>query len=119
MKGQVFTTSSPEKSWTYFLCGAKKIIYASSTTVQLHQHDNAILMDWIYYHEVVSEFSLRHWAEFDAIDSFCKGPLATRPEEIVIDDSTVGHSKYCHSKVSADFSGRSQAETRVPRMSLT
>jgi hypothetical protein len=100
MKGQVFTTTSPERGWTFYLCGAKKIIHASSTTVQLYQHDNAILMDWIYYHEVVSEFSLRHWAEIDAIDNFCKGPLATRPKEIVIDDSTVGHSNHCHTKVS-------------------
>lgn len=38
-------------------------------------------MDWIYYHEVVSEFSIRHWAEADAVNSFCKGPLAIRPKD--------------------------------------
>lgn len=46
-------------------------------------------MDWIYYHEVVSEFSIRHWAEADAVDSFCKGPLAIRPKRSSFDGSEV------------------------------
>lgn len=47
-------------------------------------------MDWIYYHEVISEFSLRHWAEVGVIDSFCKGPLAIRPQGAAAEDSAVG-----------------------------
>jgi hypothetical protein len=64
-----------------YLCGAKKIIDASSTTIELYKDESAVLMDWIYYHEVVSEFSIRHWAEAAAVDSFCKGPLAIRPKD--------------------------------------
>jgi hypothetical protein len=48
-------------------------------------------MDWVYYHEVMSEFSLRHWAEADAIDKFCKGPLAMRPGEMWTGSSMVGY----------------------------
>lgn len=48
-------------------------------------------MDWIYYHEVMSEFSIRHWAEADAIDKFCKGPLAIRPSKILCDSSMVSY----------------------------
>lgn len=91
---QVFTTNSPEKRWSFFLCGAKKIIHASSMTVKLYQPENAILMDWIYYHEVISEFSLRYWAEASSINNFCKGPLATRPEKIGVDDDTVSYVIY-------------------------
>lgn len=82
-------TNSPEKRWTFYLCGAKKIIAASAETVQLYKDESAILMDWIYYHEVISEFSLRHWAEASTINSFCKGPLAIRPENMVVDGSAV------------------------------
>lgn len=48
-------------------------------------------MDWVYYHEVMSEFSLRHWAEPSAIDAFCKGPLAIRPNNVIVDDFVVSN----------------------------
>lgn len=73
--------SSPGKRWRLYLCGAKKIIHAAASAAKLHHHDTAILMDWIYYHEVMSEFSIRHWLDADSIDSFCKGPLAIRPKK--------------------------------------
>jgi hypothetical protein len=73
-------TVSPKKNWSFYLCGAKKIIDAVPTTVELYKEESAILMDWIYYHEVISEFSLRYWAEASSIDNFCKGPLAIRPK---------------------------------------
>lgn len=52
-------------------------------------------MDWIYYHEVMSEFSLHHWAELSTVDGFCKGPLAIRPTNNIIDDPIVRHLN-CH-----------------------
>lgn len=70
--------------WSFYLCGAKKIIHAAAVTAKLHQNDTAIVMDWIYYHEVMSEFSIRHWLEADAVDNFCKGPLAHRPEDMPV-----------------------------------
>ncbi|ETS04882.1 hypothetical protein M419DRAFT_33640 [Trichoderma reesei RUT C-30] len=82
---EVCDTASPGELWRLYLCGAKKIIYAASQSRTLYRHDSGILMDWIYYHEVMSEFSLRHWAE-RSINSFCKGPLAMRPNNITADE---------------------------------
>ncbi|KAF3076710.1 hypothetical protein CFAM422_001826 [Trichoderma lentiforme] len=83
---EVCNTAEPGGLWRFYLCGAKKIISAASESVALYQHDCAVLMDWIYYHEVMSEFSLHHWAELSTVDGFCKGPLAIRPTDIIIDD---------------------------------
>ncbi|KAH6987946.1 fungal-specific transcription factor domain-containing protein [Ilyonectria sp. MPI-CAGE-AT-0026] len=49
-------------SWSIFFCGTKKI--ASSVT---RKHDTcfgdeALMMDWIFYHDVMYKFSIRHWA---------------------------------------------------------
>ncbi|KAL7917479.1 fungal-specific transcription factor domain-containing protein [Trichoderma austrokoningii] len=79
---EICNTADPGGLWRFYLCGAKKIISAVAPSVTLYQHDCIPLMDWIYYHEVMTEFSIRHWAEADAIDSFCKGPLAIRPGKI-------------------------------------
>ncbi|KAH0490875.1 hypothetical protein TgHK011_002325 [Trichoderma gracile] len=83
---EVCDAASSGELWRLYLCGAKKIIFAASQSRTLYRHDSAILMDWIYYHEVMSEFSLRHWAERSTIDTFCKGPLAMRPDNITVDD---------------------------------
>ncbi|UKZ54307.1 hypothetical protein TrVGV298_008115 [Trichoderma virens] len=51
---EVCNTATPGVLWRFYLCGAKKIIFAASESVTLYQHDCAILMDWIYYHEVMA-----------------------------------------------------------------
>lgn len=84
---EISNTANPGGLWRFYLCGAKKIISAVSPSITLYQHDCAPLMDWIYYHEVMTEFSIRHWAEADAIDSFCKGPLAIRPGKVFVGSS--------------------------------
>lgn len=89
IQSKIWMTDSPEKSWTFYLCGAKRVIAASAETVQLYKDESAILMDWIYYHEVISVFSLRHWAEASTWDRFCKDPLAIRPENMAMDGSVV------------------------------
>lgn len=48
-------------SWAIFFCGTKKI----AKTV--HRHDNtyegdpALILDWVFYHDVMYKFSIRHW----------------------------------------------------------
>ena len=74
--------------WRSYLCRAKKILDAART-LRLYQEDTAALMDWIYYHEVLSEFSLRHWTEAESISKFCRRPLAVRPNTIIIGNTTV------------------------------
>lgn len=49
------------------------------------------LMDWVYYHEVMTEFGIRHWVEAGSIDKFCKGPLAIRPGKIFVGSSMVSY----------------------------
>ena len=78
--------------WRSYLCGAKKILDATATTLRLYQQDTAVLMDWIYYHEVLSEFSLRHWTEAKGISKLCKRPLAVRPNTIIIDNAVVSNT---------------------------
>ncbi|PTB53579.1 hypothetical protein M431DRAFT_144107 [Trichoderma harzianum CBS 226.95] len=92
---EVCNTAEPGGLWRFYLCGAKKIISAASEFVALYQHDCAVLMDWIYYHEVMSEFSLHHWAELSTVDGFCKGPLAIRPTNIIIDDPIAANRITC------------------------
>lgn len=44
-----------------YLTGVKNIIEAAGLD-RLHQDsDLAMLLDWVYYHDVVSRFSQRHW----------------------------------------------------------
>ncbi|KAK5994195.1 Transcription factor iacI-like protein [Cladobotryum mycophilum] len=85
-----FQLSYPAKStqdWSRYLCGAKNIIRAASATQQLRQTETVVLMDWIYYHEVLSQFSLRHWNDSHAKRSFCQGgPLARSSEALVLND---------------------------------
>jgi len=83
----------PQPAWRVFLGGAKKIISVSSAAHWLHQDDSVVLMDWIYYHEVSSEFSVRHWADAAKIENSCKGPVARRPPESATYLSSVGHVK--------------------------
>ena len=59
------------------LCSAKKLIKAASATNILRRPEIVALMDWIYYHEVSSEFTLRHWRIPREIGLVCEeGPLA-------------------------------------------
>ncbi|KAJ5153026.1 uncharacterized protein N7482_009504 [Penicillium canariense] len=92
---EVWTTDNRENIWASHLCGAKKIMHASAATLELFQHESSIIMDWIYYHEVISEFSLRHWAKASTTDSFCKGPMAARPKTAITDDSVIPSGITC------------------------
>lgn len=90
---QLLTATKPQVGWRFFLCGAKKIISTLIHKTWLYQDDSIILMDWIYYHEVSSEFSLRHWADSKSITSFCKVPLAGRYQELAFRVPAVSFSR--------------------------
>ncbi|UKZ66062.1 uncharacterized protein TrAtP1_007244 [Trichoderma atroviride] len=92
---EICNTANPGGLWRFYMCGAKKIMSAVSPSITLYQHDCMPLMDWIYYHEVMTEFSIRHWAEADAIDTFCKGPLAIRPSKISVGNSMASDGATC------------------------
>ena len=86
---QILTAHGPGKRWAFYLCGARRILHASASMFDDHQYDSAILMNWVHYHEVISGFSLRYWAEVDAIDDFCKVYRAIWPYELITGVSAV------------------------------
>lgn len=44
-----------------FLCAVKRVVYTSPAMHKLVRQDCSIFLDWIYYHEVLAEFTIRHW----------------------------------------------------------
>lgn len=44
-----------------FLCTVKRIINTSPAFHKLIREEYSIFLDWIYYHEVLGEFTVRHW----------------------------------------------------------
>ncbi|KAH8807363.1 fungal-specific transcription factor domain-containing protein [Xylogone sp. PMI_703] len=74
---EIVLTSNTTWNWAVFLCGAKKILRAKSSQFCLDDPGIAILLNWIYYHEVISEFGLRHWAQsYERVDICKQGPSA-------------------------------------------
>jgi hypothetical protein len=50
-------------SWTVFFCGCKRIskmVYGHDET---YEGDLATLLDWVFYHDVLYKFSIRHWTQ--------------------------------------------------------
>ncbi|OQV10139.1 Fungal specific transcription factor domain-containing protein isoform 3 [Cladophialophora immunda] len=53
---------SPSKgSWVTYLCAVKQVINTSPATHKLVRREYSVFLDWIYYHEVLAEFTIRHW----------------------------------------------------------
>lgn len=66
--------------WAPHLCGAKRIIDVGSKANVLRQDEDHLLLDWVYYHEVSSEFTLRHWMVPKELARMCqKEPRAQPP----------------------------------------
>jgi hypothetical protein len=58
---EVHQSSCTSSQWTWYIAGVKEILN-SSCLQDLHQDsDLDILRDWVYYHDVLSHFTLRHW----------------------------------------------------------
>ncbi|KIW04968.1 hypothetical protein, variant [Verruconis gallopava] len=54
--------SNSKGSWVTFLCAVKRIINTSPGTQKLVRQENSVFLDWIFYHEALAEFTVRHWA---------------------------------------------------------
>ncbi|KAL2131632.1 hypothetical protein VTI74DRAFT_4786 [Chaetomium olivicolor] len=49
-------------SWAVLFQGCKKIVDLVSNTPQAtYEGDPALILDWIFYHETLYKFSIRHW----------------------------------------------------------
>jgi hypothetical protein len=44
-----------------YLCAVKNIINTSPAMQKLVRQEYSVFLDWIYYHEVLAEFTVRHW----------------------------------------------------------
>ncbi|KAL7785832.1 fungal-specific transcription factor domain-containing protein [Trichoderma ceciliae] len=56
-----FDTS--DLSWSIFFCGTKRIANLVTKTDDTYFGDEALIIDWIFYHDVMYKFSIRHWRE--------------------------------------------------------
>jgi hypothetical protein len=53
--------SSRRDTWVTFFCAVKRIINTSPAMAKLIRSEYAVFLDWIYYHEALAEFTVRHW----------------------------------------------------------
>lgn len=53
--------SSRQGTWVTFFCAVKRIINTSPAMAKLIRSEYAVFLDWIYYHEALAEFTVRHW----------------------------------------------------------
>lgn len=74
---EIYQPSCDFGQWTFYLDGVKTVINASSIE-QLLQYDSdvAVLLDWVYYHDVLARFSLGYWHRGSAAQ------LASTPEDL-------------------------------------
>ncbi|KAK3315690.1 fungal-specific transcription factor domain-containing protein [Apodospora peruviana] len=48
-------------SWAIFFCGTKKIANLLHRPHSTYEGDSALILDWIFYHDTLYKFSIRHW----------------------------------------------------------
>ena len=79
--------------WTIYLGGVKKVLNASSIKT-LHQlgSDVAVLLDWVYYHEVLARFSLLHWKREEAPE------LRSTPTDLLCSEVNTRQKPYDYMK---------------------
>lgn len=58
---QLSLEMTPRNNWVKFFCAVKRIINISSKAYKLIRQEYSVFLDWFYYHEVVAEFTVRHW----------------------------------------------------------
>lgn len=88
---EIFDTSDLSGSWTQYLCGAKKIakaVYASTTH---YDGELRFLLDWVFYHDALAKFSLRHWTQKCVHAGSCENfRLHEKPKECPFRGAVVG-----------------------------
>lgn len=52
---------SSDLSWSIFFCGTKRIAGLVTEEHESYGGDEALIMDWIFYHDVMYKFSIKHW----------------------------------------------------------
>ncbi len=50
-------------SWTIFFCGTKTIAGRVTQPHDTYYGDEALILDWIFYHDAMYKFCIRHWLD--------------------------------------------------------
>ncbi|KAF2805521.1 uncharacterized protein BDZ99DRAFT_524490 [Mytilinidion resinicola] len=58
---EIHQSSCTSSQWTWYLCGVKCMIKSAGLDKIREDSDLAALLDWVYYHDVLARFTLRHW----------------------------------------------------------
>ncbi|KAM5354782.1 hypothetical protein ACJ41O_001428 [Fusarium nematophilum] len=57
--------SESSSQWLWYLRGARSVINTISVERFCKVRDASVLLEWVYYHEVLARFTLRHWRRSD------------------------------------------------------
>ncbi|KAK1835672.1 fungal-specific transcription factor domain-containing protein [Podospora conica] len=55
----------PSRGWGIFFSGSKQIARYYHTPHKTYDGDPALVLDWLFYHDTMHKFSLRHWRPQD------------------------------------------------------
>ncbi|OIW26875.1 hypothetical protein CONLIGDRAFT_620932 [Coniochaeta ligniaria NRRL 30616] len=58
---EILQATCTSGEWTWYLRGVKDVIHAAGLDKLRQDSDLAVILDWVYYHDVLARFSLRHW----------------------------------------------------------
>ncbi|CEJ56417.1 hypothetical protein PMG11_02625 [Penicillium brasilianum] len=58
---EIHQSSCTSGQWRSYIIGVKSVIHASPANAFARDSDFSVLLDWVYYHDVLSRFSLTHW----------------------------------------------------------
>ncbi|KAJ5356441.1 hypothetical protein N7517_011050 [Penicillium concentricum] len=58
---EIHQASCTSGQWRLYIIGVKSVIKASSFDTFKSDSDFNALLDWVYYHDVLSRFSITHW----------------------------------------------------------
>lgn len=58
---QIYNHESSANTWTGFFCGSKKVAKLAYEYNEAYEGDIALVLDWLFYHNVMYKFTMRHW----------------------------------------------------------
>lgn len=93
MNAQLSLESSSKRTWVVFFCAVKRIINTSPAFHKLIRQEYSVFLDWIYYHECLAEFTVRHWHV--PYEGCGFAPIARSPRAIEGNTTQVSRSLLC------------------------
>lgn len=60
---KVHQASCSASEWTWYINGVKQILFTDpvGSSCTLAEDEKSMLLNWLYYHDVMKRFSIRHW----------------------------------------------------------